>query len=95
MSSRSKVVLIILGIVVLLSLFSLFDQQPSTNDKLDKWEEEIIDKDNELDPLGNNVGKSGFVINIASTIENIITKFFSLVLGFFEGLLDKIFIYII
>ena len=90
MSKRSKVVLIILIILVIIVLLSLFEEAPSTDNKLEEWEEEIVDPNNQLDPLNQKVGKNVFIIDIALKIENLIDKFFSVIISFFEGVIDRV-----
>ena len=95
MSKRSKVALIILIILVVMTLFSLvFEDSPNDNN-LDEWEEEIIDPNNNLDPLNERVDNTVFILNIANKIESIINSVFSFVINFFEGLLNKILIFIL
>ena len=94
MSKRSKVVLIILIILVVTVFLSLFNEEPVTDDKLLDWEEEIIDPNNQLDPLNEKVGKNVFIIDIAQKIEGLINKVFSFVTGLFEKLADVIFLII-
>ena len=94
MSKRSKVVLIILIVLVLVILLSLFDEEPATDNKLEEWEEEITDPNNQLDPLNEKVGDNVFIISVAQKIESVIDKVFSFVIGFFEGVIDKVFIII-
>ena len=94
MSKRSKVLLIILIVVILVILFSFFDEEPATDDKLDEWEEEITNPNNQLDPLNEKVGENVFILNIASKIENVIDKIFSFIIGFCEGVIDRVFILI-
>lgn len=92
MSKRSKIVLIILIVLIVIVLLSLFNEEPSTDTKLGEWEEEIIDPNNQLDPLNEKVGKNVFIIDIALKIEGIINKIFSFVIGFFEEVVDKVLI---
>ena len=92
MSKRSKVLLIILIVVVLTILLSFFNEEPATDDKLEQWEEEIINPNNQLDPLNEKVGDSIFILNVASKVENFINKFFSLIISFCEGVIDRIFL---
>ena len=94
MSKRSKIVLIILIVVVVLVFISLFDESPSTDEKLEEWEEEIVEPNNELDPLNEKVGKNVFIIDIAQKVESIISKVFSFIINLFEGIVDKILIVI-
>lgn len=90
MSKRSKLVLIILIVFVVLVFLSMFNQEISTDDKLSEWEEEIANPNNQLDPLNQKVGKNVFIIDLALKIENIIKKIFSFVVGFFDGIVERI-----
>ena len=94
MSSRSKVVLVILVVVILVILSSFFQEKPATDEKLEEWEEEIVNPNNELDPLNQKVGNNVFVINVAQKIELVINKIFSFVIGLVEGIVDKIFLFL-
>lgn len=84
MSKRSKVVIFILISVVILTLFSFFDIDEENDENLEKWEEEIVIPDNDLDPLEEKVDNNVFIIDIALKIESLINKFFDLFLGFFK-----------
>ena len=77
-------------ILVVIVLLSLFDEEPSTDTKLEEWEEEIVEPNNQLDPLNQKVGKNVFIIDIALKIENLIDKFFSVIISFFEGVIDRV-----
>ena len=92
MSKRSKVVLIILIVVVITTFLSLLNEEPATDEKLDSWEEEITNPNNQLDPLNDKVGKNVFIIDVAQKIEGIINKVFSFIVGFFEGIVEKVLI---
>ena len=94
MSSRSKVALIILIVVIVVVFSSFFQEKPATDAKLEEWEEEIINPNNELDPLNEKVGNHVFIINVAHKIELVINKIFSFVIGLVEGVVDKIFLFI-
>ena len=94
MSSRSKIVLAILIVVILVILSSFLNEKPATDDKLEEWEEEIVDPNNELDPLNEKVGETVFVINVAQKIEYGIDKIFSFVIGVVESIIDKVFVFI-
>ena len=94
MSSRSKVALIILIVVIVVVFSSFFQEKTATDAKLEEWEEEIINPNNELDPLNEKVGNHVFIINVAHKIELVINKIFSFVIGLVEGVVDKIFLFI-
>ena len=91
MSKRSKVMLIILISAVLVILFSFFNEEPATDSKLDQWEEEITNPNNQLDPLNEKVGDNVFILNVAQKIEGLINKVFSFITSFVEGVIDKVF----
>lgn len=91
MSKRSKVMLIILISLILVILFSFFSEEPATDNKLDQWEEEITDPNNQLDPLNEKVGNNVFILDFAQKIEGIINKVFSFITSFVEGIIDKVF----
>ena len=94
MSNRSKILLVILIVLVLVIFSSFLGERPATNESLSEWEEEIQNPDNSLDPLNEKVGNDVFVIDVAKKVENIIDKFFSFVIGIVEGFIDKIFVFI-
>ena len=94
MSNRSKILLVILIVLVLVIFSSFLGERPTTNESLSEWEEEIQNPNNTLDPLNEKVGNDVFVIDIAKKVENIINKFFSFVIGIVEGFIDKIFVFI-
>ena len=84
MSKRSKVVILILISVITLTLFSFLDIDKENDENLEKWEEEIVIPDNDLDPLNEKVNDNVFIIDVALKIESLINKFFDLFLGFFQ-----------
>ena len=86
--------MIILIVVIVVILSSFLSETPATDDKLEEWEEEIVNPDNELDPLNQKVGNTVFIINVAQKVESLIDKIFSFVIGFVEGVVDKIFVFI-
>ena len=87
MSRRSKVVLIVLIVAVLLVVISIFNQEPSTEDKLSSWEEEIVDPNNDLNPLELTEENGRLILNIGSKVENVINKIFTIIFGFFEKII--------
>lgn len=89
MSKRSKITLIILIAVVLLVFISLLNDKPTQVDKLEQWEEEIIDPDNNLNPLEETEEDSRFILGVGSKVEGIINKFFSFIFGFFERIVGN------
>ena len=78
MSKRSKVVLIIIISIVVLTLFSFLNVEDTEADNLEEWEEEIVLPDNQLDPLNEKMNNT-FIIDIALKIESTINKIFDLV----------------
>ena len=92
MSKRSKVMLVILVSLILVILLSFLNEESATDSKLDKWEEEIVDPNNQLDPLNEKVGENVFIISVAQKIEGMINKVFSFVISFFEGVIDRVFV---
>ena len=85
MSKRSKVALIILITVVLTILLSFLNEEPATDSKLESWENEIINPNNNLAPLEDDFGGNVFIIDVALKIEGLINKFFSFIVGFFAS----------
>ena len=83
MSKRSKVVLIIIISIVLLTLFSFLNVEGNETDNLQEWEEEIVLPDNQLDPLNEKVNNT-FIIDVAIKIESTINKIFDLIFGFLK-----------
>ena len=92
MSRRSKVVLVILVVFSIIVLMSLSKNDTSTNQKLENFEEEITDPNNELNPLNNTENSKAFILEFPQKIERFISNIFSKILGFFEGLIGKIFV---
>lgn len=87
MSRRSKVVLVALIILILIVIVSLLNNEPSTEDKLGEWEEEIIDPNNELDPLNEMEDNTVFIIKVSQKVEGFIEKIFSFVIGLVERII--------
>lgn len=83
MSKRSKVVLIIIISIVILTLFSFLNVEDTEALNLEEWEEEIVLPDNQLDPLNEKMNNT-FIIDIALKIESTINKIFDLVFGFLK-----------
>ena len=84
--------LVILVSLILVILLSFLNEESATDSKLDKWEEEIVDPNNQLDPLNEKVGENVFIISVAQKIEGMINKVFSFVISFFEGVIDRVFV---
>lgn len=84
MSKRSKIVVIIIIVVIVLTLISFLDLNDVNDRNLEKWEEEIVIQDNQLDPLEEKVGSNSFLIDVALKIEGLINKVFDIVLDFFN-----------
>ena len=79
MSKRSKVVLIILISLVLIVLLSFFEEEPARDNKLEEWEEEITNPNNQLDPLNERMGENVIILDVAQKIEATINKVFSFI----------------
>lgn len=94
MSKRSKIVLIIMISLVLVIILSLLDTEDATDDKLGDWEEEIVDPNNKLNPLGNKESEKAFILEIPQKFEGFIGKIFNVIISFFEGLVNKIFVFL-
>ena len=86
--------LIILISLVLIVLLSFFEEEPARDNKLEEWEEEITNPNNQLDPLNERVGENVIILDVAQKIEATIDKVFSFITAFIEGIIDKIFIVI-
>lgn len=83
MSKRSKVVLIIIISIVILTLFSFLNVEDTEALNLEEWEEEIVLPDNQLDPLNEKMNNT-FIIDVALKIEDLISNFFDFLLSFFK-----------
>lgn len=91
MNKRSKVVLIILVVVLLFVFASLLSDEKETNDDdLADFENEIVDPNNELDPLDFNDDNNVLLINIALKAENVIDSIFSTIVNIIKSLTEKI-----
>ena len=79
MNKRSKVSLVILVIVILFIFASLLsDGKKKDNDKdLENFENEIVDPNNELNPLDYDSGNNVLLIDVALKTESVIEKIFS------------------
>ena len=76
--------------VVFVIILSLFQEEPATDTKLEQWEAEIVEPNNQLDPLNERVGNNVFIINLAQKIDLAIDKIFSYVISVFEGIIEKV-----
>ena len=87
MSNRSKVVLIALSVLLFLILTSLVSPKESVDDRMEEWEAEITDPNNNLNPLEREESRLDFILEIPRKVENIINKLFAFIFGFFEKIL--------
>ena len=91
MNKRSRVLLVILIVVVLLMFVSAFNFYDKENDKeLVIFEEEIVDPNNELDPLNQNINSDVLLIEVALKTEKMIDKIFGFFVNIVKGITDKI-----
>ena len=92
MSKRSKLVLILIVFLILITVLTAFKEEPLSDKELEEWEEEISNPNNQLDPLNETGSNASFLVNIAYKVEGFIAKIFSFLLGIVEGFVDKIMI---
>lgn len=90
MSKRSKVLLIVLVSLIVLTLVSITIPTPDVNKDLEEFEKEIVDPNNQLEPL-NNSASSMFLIDIAKKIENVISSIVRFFVSGITGIIDSIF----
>ena len=92
MNKRSKVSLVILVIVILFIFASLLsDGKKKDNDKdLENFENEIVDPNNELNPLDYDSGNNVLLIDVALKTESVIEKIFSTLVNFIKNVTEKI-----
>ena len=82
MTKRSKVLLIVFIAFLFVTLVSVVIPNRDSQKGLDEFESEIVDPNNQLEPLSNSYS-SMFLIDLAMKIEVIISK----IVGFFiDGL---------
>ena len=92
MNKRSKVALVILAVVILFVFASLLSgvKVDNTDKDLEDFENEIIDPNNELDPLGLENSDNVLLIKIALKTESIIDKVFSTFVNLIKSFTEKI-----
>ena len=91
MNKRSKVVLIIFIVVVLFVFASLLsDGNDKSDENLADFENEIIDPNNELNPLDYDNNNNVLLIKVALKAEGIIDSIFSTLVNIIKGLTEKI-----
>ena len=90
MSKRSKVLLIVLVSLIVLTLVSITIPTPDVNKDLEEFEKEIVDPNNQLEPLSNSAS-SMFLIDIAKKIENVISSIVRFFVSGITGIIDSIF----
>ena len=90
MTKRSKVLLIVLVSLIVLTLVSITIPTPDVNKDLEEFEKEIVDPNNQLEPLSNSAS-SMFLIDIAKKIENVISSIVRFFVSGITGIIDSIF----
>ena len=90
MTKRSKVLLIVLVSLIILTLVSITIPTPDVNKDLEEFEKEIVDPNNQLEPLSNSAS-SMFLIDIAKKIENVISSIVRFFVSGITGIIDSIF----
>jgi predicted PurR-regulated permease PerM len=90
MSKRSKVLLIVLVSLIVLTLVSITIPTPDVNKDLEEFEKEIVDPNNQLEPLSNSAS-SMFLIDIAKKIENVISSIVRFFVSGITGIIESIF----
>ena len=90
MTKRSKVLLIVLVSLIILTLVSITIPTPDVNKDLEEFEKEIVDPNNQLEPLSNSAS-SMFLIDIAKKIENVISSIVRFFVSGITGIIESIF----
>jgi predicted RND superfamily exporter protein len=91
MNKRSKILLVILVSLILLTAISMLGSKEENVDKdLENFEKEIINPENELDPLNENFNSNVLLIEIALKTEDIIDKVFSVFVNLLKNITEKI-----
>jgi predicted RND superfamily exporter protein len=91
MNKRSKILLVILVSLILLTAISMLGSKEENVDKdLENFEKEIINPENELDPLNENFNNNVLLIEIALKTEDIIDKVFSVFVNLLKNITEKI-----
>lgn len=87
MNKRSKVVLILLVSFLIITFVSVMVPNRNPQKQLDDFEEEITNPNNQLEQL-NNSDSSIFLIDIAKTIDNLISKIIDFVISGISSLIE-------
>lgn len=91
MNKRSRILLIFLvGILLVTFLSMLGSKEENINKDLENFEKEIIDPENELDPLNENFNNNVLLIEIAIKTEDVIEKIFSVFVNILKNITEKI-----
>lgn len=91
MNKRSKALLIVLISIVVITFLSIPNQTETNNDAvLEDFEEEIINPENELDPLNENIGSNVLLIEVALKTEEVIEKVFNIFINLLKNLTERI-----
>ena len=91
MNKRSKALLIVLICIVVITFLSIPNQTEANNDAvLEDFEEEIINPENELDPLNENIGSNVLLIEVALKTEEVIEKVFNIFINLLKNLTERI-----
>lgn len=91
MNKRSKILLVILIVVIVVTFLSMLGDKEENNYKdLEKFEEEIVDPENELDPLNDNFTNNVLLIEVALKTESIIDKVFEVFVNLIKSVTEKI-----
>lgn len=80
--------MILLIVLLFLILTSLLKTKEVVDEKIDKWEEEIIVPNNNLNPLEVEEDKLDFVLEIPRKVENLLSKLFGFLFGLFEKIIS-------
>jgi hypothetical protein len=76
--------------LIILTLVSITIPTPDVNKDLEEFEKEIVDPNNQLEPLSNSAS-SMFLIDIAKKIENVISSIVRFFVSGITGIIDSIF----
>jgi hypothetical protein len=68
----------------------LGSKEENINKDLENFEKEIIDPENELDPLNENFNNNVLLIEIAIKTEDVIEKIFSVFVNILKNITEKI-----
>ena len=91
MNKRSRILLIFLVILLVLTFSSLLgNKDENVNKDLENFEKEIVNPENELDPLNENFNNNVLLIEIALKTEDVIEKFFGIFVNILKNITEKI-----